>query len=120
MRKLIVFACIVFTVADCYARGRIFGRRRSGNTYSSAPAHGESFSGDAVAVCQQKAALQARLCRMFHPGGSFGGGNYEGVGMASSAQAALNNCCYTGQRVCIGQAVCQGANGMFYACKIFR
>ena len=79
------------------------------------------FSGSAQQVCEQKAALQARLCRMFHPGGSFGGGSCEGVAMASDPTTALNSTCYSRSgRVCIGQAVVRGANGMFYACRIFR
>lgn len=97
---------------------RIFGRRR-GNV-NNINITGVTFTGGAQAVCEQKAALQARLGRMFHPGGSFGGGNYEGVAMASDPTNALNNCYYYGQRQCIGAAVCRGSNGMYYACRIYR
>lgn len=46
-----------------------------------------------------------------------GGYRFEGVGMGSSAQAAINNCCkphFGGSPREVG--VAQGRNGMFYAC----
>lgn len=79
------------------------------------------FSGNAQAVCEQKAAFQAARCSMFHPGGSFGGGSCEGVACAGDPQSALDNCCYSNSgRTIIGQAVVRGANGLYYACRIFR
>jgi hypothetical protein len=70
-------------------------------------------------ICLRKAQIQASRGRCFHPGGSFGGCHAEGVGMAMSAQGALNNCCFTGKRKCAAMAVVKGAGGRFYACKLF-
>jgi hypothetical protein len=68
----------------------------------------------------RKAQIQAsRGGRCFHPGGGFGGARAEGVGSASTAQGALNNCCFSGQRRCAAAAVVQSSNGRFYACKLF-
>lgn len=79
------------------------------------------FTGDAQAVCEQKAAIMASRCFMAHLGGSFGGGSCEGVGCSTSSEHALSICCYSNSgRTIIGQAVVRGANGMFYACRIFR
>lgn len=54
----------------------------------------------------------AGYCRHF--GGNSG---YEGVGMGSTPEAALNNCCYSrsGMRV-VDQGVAQ-RNGRWYACR---
>lgn len=57
---------------------------------------------------------------MSHWGGSFAGCTYEGVGCSTTAQGALNNCCYTGQKPLAASAVAQGSNGMFYAVKLFH
>jgi hypothetical protein len=70
-------------------------------------------------ICLRKARLQAARGRVFHPGGSMGGCHYEGCGSGSTATAALNACCYTGQRRCAASAVVRGANGRFYATKLF-
>jgi hypothetical protein len=78
------------------------------------------IGGSPQQICQQKAQIQAnRGGRCFHPGGSFGGCRYEGVGSGATAAQALNNCCYTGQRRCAASAVVRGRNGRYYACKLF-
>lgn len=48
-------------------------------------------------------------------------GGYEGVGMGSSPEDALNRCCYSrsGMRV-VDQGVACGRNGRWYACKRYR
>ena len=63
---------------------------------------------------QGVANRMARLLRMGHLGNPTGG--YEGVGMGSSPQAAISNCCYYGRRPLRDSGVAQGANGMWYAC----
>ena len=74
----------------------------------------------AYQVCLRKARIQAaRGGRCFHPGGSFAGLHYEGVGSGSTAAQALGNCCYTGKRRCAASAVVRGSNGRYYACKLF-
>lgn len=116
--SVLVVACVV--LCSSTAEARWWRRGRSSYSYSSNTSVSMTFTGDAQSVCEQKAALQAQMCSMRHLGGSFGGGSFEGVGCSSDPDHALSICCYTGQRVCIGQAVRQGANGMWYACKIFR
>lgn len=68
----------------------------------------------------QKAERAARLNIRHHQGGGFGGGRAEGIGFSThSARAALNNCCFTGIRKCIGAHVAKGPRG-WYAVKIFK
>ena len=71
-----------------------------------------------TATAQGVAELQASRCAMGHCGGNSG---YEGVGMGSTPEAALNNCCYSrsGMRV-VDQGVARGRNGMWYACRRYR
>ena len=66
---------------------------------------------------QQSANASAAQGRMAHRGGSY---RYEGVGFSSaSAQQAIRNCCYYGQRTPIEIAVSRGRNG-WYACVRYR
>ncbi len=74
----------------------------------------------ASGLAQQKAEIQARSGRCFHPGGSFGGGTHEGVGFSTvSADDAVRHCCYWGQRTPIDIGVARGANG-WYTAVIYR
>ena len=100
------------------ARWKLFGRRSGG--YSSTGSSNSNIGGSAAQVASQKASIQASRNRMFHPGGSKGGCNAEGVGAGRTPQQALNNCCFTGKRPLVASAVRQGSNGMWYACKLFR
>jgi hypothetical protein len=71
-------------------------------------------------IAQRKAEIQARADRIHHPGGSFGNGTHEGVGYSStSADQAIQACCYWGQRQPIDIGVSRGARG-WYACVIYR
>jgi hypothetical protein len=74
----------------------------------------------AQGLAQQKAEAQASLGgKAFHPAGWLGGATFEGVGMGSSRDEALAQCCNNGGRV-IQMGVAQSPkNGMFYACKIY-
>lgn len=66
---------------------------------------------------QSSAQASAQAGRMAHRGGSY---RYEGVGFsAASAQQAIRNCCYYGQRVAIEIGVARGRNG-WYACVRYR
>lgn len=69
-------------------------------------------------TAQGVAELMARSGSCRHFGGNSG---YEGVGMGSSPEAALGNCCYSrsGMRV-TDQGVARGSNGRYYACKRYR
>lgn len=73
----------------------------------------------AQVTAERKAGILARACRMFHPGGTFGGGRYEGVGCGSTPQQALANCCRFNSPV-IARATARGSNGLFYAVTIYR
>ncbi len=71
-------------------------------------------------VAKQKAQQQASEGRMRHVGGSMGSGRYEGVGFSStSADAAVRQCCYWGQRSPTGIGVARGNNG-WYATVLYR
>jgi hypothetical protein len=71
-------------------------------------------------VAKQKAQQQASEGRMRHVGGSMGLGRYEGVGFSTtSADAAVRQCCYWGQRSPTGIGVARGANG-WYATVLYR
>jgi hypothetical protein len=70
----------------------------------------------ATATAQGVAHLLARSGRLFHPGGN--PYSYEGVGMGSTPEQALRNCCYSrsGMRVA-DQGVAQDSRGRWFACK---
>lgn len=79
-------------------------------------AHGQQVvSGNSTA--QGVAELCARHRVLKHWGGNRG---YEGVGMGSTPEQALNNCCYSrsGKQV-IDQGVAFGG-GRWWACKRYR
>ena len=120
----LVLVSIFVSTADAWPRWRLF--RRSGTSYSSASTS-YSTSTSIQQIAQNKANIQANRKRCFHPGGSMGGCKYEGVGGGRTAQAALNNCCYSGargskgpKRNCVAAATAQASNGWWYACRLYR
>ncbi len=71
-------------------------------------------------IAQRKAQQQAAEGRMRHVGGSLGSGGYEGVGFSTrSAEDAIRQSCYWGQRQPTGVGVARGANG-WYATVLYR
>jgi hypothetical protein len=70
-------------------------------------------------LCLRKARWQAARGRVGHPGWGMGGCRYEGAGSGSTPAQALGNCCYSGQRRVAAQAVVKGANGRYYATRLF-
>ena len=72
-----------------------------------------------VGSAQWKAEQSARLCSVQHLGGGFGGGSFEGNGFGATAQQAIQNSCYWGQRTPIEIGVARGANG-YYATVFYR
>ena len=111
LRITIATLLVLWLVCEADAWPR---RRRSRSSRASV-----SFSGGPQQVASAKAAYAASRGIRGHVGGGFGGGRYEGVGFSThSAQQALNNCCYTGQRRVAGSSVVRGSNG-WYACKIY-
>lgn len=72
------------------------------------------------AIAKQKSDLQAFSGSMRHVGGSFGTGQYEGVGFSTvSAKDATERACYYGQRPLVASAVSRGANG-WYATNLYN
>ena len=102
IRFLVAGVVALFLLGDvCEARPR----RRS--SHSSIP------SGYSNATAQDVANSCAAMGRLAHLGGNSG---LEGIGMASTPEAAICNCCYYGQIRISDQGVAQGSNGMWYAC----
>jgi hypothetical protein len=72
-----------------------------------------------VSLAQRKADRMAKCRVMRHWGGGFGKGRSEGVGVGSTRDRAIRNCCYWGRRkaIDIGAAL----NGRrWYACVIYK
>lgn len=68
---------------------------------------------------QWKAEQSARLGSVQHLGGGFGGGSFEGNGFGATADQAIRNSCFWGQRTPIEIGVARGANG-YYATVFYR
>jgi hypothetical protein len=123
-RYLVALAVVV--VPALYANAGPFGlfSRRGGNytntsntaatstTYNRPVA--QAFVGTAQGVANHLASLGRGI---FHMGGNPYA--YEGVGMGATPDQALRNCCNNGG-VVADYGVCQGANGMWYACKRYH
>lgn len=72
-------------------------------------------------LAQSKARRAAQGLLRGHVGGGLGNANYEGVGWSSqSAQAAIEQCCYWGQRQPAEIGVSRGADGLWYACVLYN
>ena len=89
----------------------LFGRRTTNNNTNTRGPVGTVFLGTAQAVANHMASI-GRI-------GHFGGNpyKYEGVGMGSTPDQAIRNCCYYGKFNIQDQGVSQGSNGMWYACN---
>jgi hypothetical protein len=112
----VLMAAILVMVFVCEADARVWRRART----SSATSSKTVYSGGPQAVAEAKAQRAAAMRVKGHLGGGFGGGRAEGVGFSTrSAQDALNNCCFTGQRRVAGSSVVRGADG-WYAVKIYH
>ncbi len=68
---------------------------------------------------QWKAEQSARIGSVQHLGGGFGGGSFEGNGFGATADQAIRNSCFWGQRTPIEIGVARGANG-YYATIFYR
>lgn len=74
-----------------------------------------SYSAGHTGSAQGVAEMMATRGVMQHFGGNSG---YEGVGMGSSPEEALGNCCYSRSGMAVvDQGVACGRNGKWYACK---
>lgn len=125
MRSLMVLLLLLSaTVADAAPR------RRRVNSYTPAPMpRVESYTSSSMPIytgnggdtgsAQGVAEMMASRGTVQHFGNPTGG--YEGVGMGSSPDEALNNCCYSRSGMqCVDQGVACGRNGRWYACKRYR
>ncbi len=104
-RATVVMLAVLMLSSVAEARGRW---RRSSSTYAAVPAGGNTSTAQGVAeIC-------ARMGRLQHMGGH--PGMKEGLGMASTPEAAIRNCCFYGQMQILDQGVARGANGMYFGC----
>lgn len=71
-------------------------------------------------LARQKAELLARHKSVYHPGGGFGAGFYEGVAMGSTEKSAITSCCYWGSKKPIAIGVARSENGLWYATVIYK
>jgi uncharacterized membrane protein len=108
MKTFMVFMVLMaMSTITAYAEGNV-------RYYSSKP---KTYSYTSNSSAQGVAEIQANRCSMGHCGGNSG---YEGVGFSSSsADAAVRNCCYWGQKTPIEIGVARGRNG-WYACVRYK
>lgn len=71
------------------------------------------------AIAAAKARLQAVAGRVFHPGGSMGGCNFEGCGSGSTPEQALANCCRPASGTVVAESVVRG-NGRYFATRLYQ
>lgn len=114
--KKFAFALAVLAIGSSVYAGPFGLFRRGGNYNNNTTNNNQTYYYDNSELfsAQGVANRMARLLRMGHMGNPTGG--WEGVGMGSSPQAAISNCCYYGRRPLRDSGVAQGANGMWYAC----
>lgn len=113
MKSGIVFAASVFICcASAYADGPVYVEQ-----YTSPSPQITITTAPCNRTAQGVAELMARAGQCRHFGGNAG---YEGVGMGSTPEQALANCCYSrsGMRV-VDQGVAYG-RGRWWACKRYR
>jgi len=111
MLRFAITAALALCLTESLTAGPF--RRFRGN-YAPANGGGGEVDGELYSA-QGVANRMARLCRMGHMGNPTGG--FEGVGMASTPDAALANTCRPHGGAPRDWGVAQGANGMFYACR---
>ncbi len=120
MKWCLAAVLMLVFAGECAAFRPSRARRNNYRTYNTTSYdYSSHYAGDPSAVAAIKARRMANLGYIAHFGGGYGGANAEGVGSGMTPGQALNNCCFTGQRVVAGQCVVQGANGMYYACKLY-
>lgn len=111
--------CMLLVLAAGVVEAAPRGRRYTYSTptqpqrvygYTSQSAHA-GHTGSAQGVAEMMASRGV----MQHFGGNSG---YEGVGMGSTPEQALGNCCYSNSGMAVvDQGVACGRNGKWYACK---
>jgi hypothetical protein len=117
MRRILiasfVLGCLVSAAFEVFADGPVYVERYT----TSSPAPTMTYAPANNSTAQGVAEMMARSRQCKHFGGNSG---YEGVGMGSTPEAALGNCCYSrsGMRV-VDQGVAFGG-GRWWACKRYR
>ena len=116
MRRSVIAGFVIGCVgAACVvlADGPVYVERHTTSSPSPTMTYTPANNSTAQGVAEMMA--RSRSCRHF--GGNSG---YEGVGMGSTPEAALGNCCYSrsGMRV-VDQGVAFGG-GRWWACRRYR
>ena len=104
MRFLLLLAVLVCSVA--VGQDVIYATKSCAN--------GQCRMVSDTSTAQGVAEACARTGRLQHLGGN--GGLMEGIGMASTPEAAIRSCCYYGRIRIVDKGVARGRNGMFFAC----
>ena len=80
--------------------------------FACVPAFADRYVVSARTSAAEDAEFMARTGRFAHRGTA---GCREGIGMGSTPEQALANCCYWGRYAVREKAVARGANGRYYA-----
>jgi len=114
----VVVAVLLFaSVAHAAPRRRSYRPAPQAQAPVKSYSYATSYAGH-TSTAQGVAELQASNGRMGHHGGNSG---LEGVGMGSTPEEALGNCCYSNSgRAVVDQGVARGRDGRWYACKRYR
>ena len=124
MKQVLIAGMLVWFMAGTTdARPRLSPRMRQVTADKGSVQKGAQTSAvqkGPQATAEQKAHQKASRGVKGHIGGGFGGANAEGVGFSTrSAADALANCCFAGQRPCVGASVVRGRDG-WYAVRLYR
>ena len=122
MRFAIIMAALLISFMLTDFADAIGRRRRARRNYYTPTTYYNAgwyqFTGNPAEVAQQRANKMAELGYWAHFGGSYGGATGEGVGSGMSPAAALGNCCNWGAPLA-AEATAQGANGVWYGCRLY-
>ena len=113
--KRFAFAMLGLGVLAMTADAGPFRRKATVVTGVAAPAAKPNAS---TTNAQGAALLIVQTGRFRHNGHPFG--LFEGIGMASTPQGAIQNCCFWGKRNAIDIGTAQMSNGMWVAVVRYR
>lgn len=117
--SLITTNGVIQTSSDESSRGVVMQANSVVTTAGVAVPAAVPAAAAAPGSAQWKAEQSARLGSVQHLGGGFGGGSFEGNGFGPTADQAIRNSCFWGQRTPIEIGVARGANG-YYATIFYR
>ncbi len=113
--KYLLAVCLLICFITDDAEARRF--RRSRSRVTTRVTQSVASHGTAQQVAERKVQLLARLDRLFHPGGGFGGGHFEGVGYSYNANSIPT--CTTNRGRVIGDARARSRSGRWYRVRIW-